>query len=50
MRVSALCGSLRKASYTRKALTTALEGAEREGAITKMLDLRDYEWCFAMVR
>jgi len=46
VRVSALCGSLRAESYTRKTLAIALEGAKREGAITKMLDLRDYELVF----
>ncbi len=46
VRVVAICGSLRKGSYTRQALSIALEGAAREGAETQLLELRDYELVF----
>lgn len=36
-------GSLREQSYTRIALNRALDGAERAGGTTTLLDLRDYE-------
>ncbi|WP_323677494.1 NADPH-dependent FMN reductase [Halorubellus sp. PRR65] len=38
--VVAVCGSLREASYTRTALTYALDAAETAGATTTLLDLR----------
>jgi NAD(P)H-dependent FMN reductase len=41
--VIALCGSLRDESYTRAALETALGAAERAGATTDLLDLRDLD-------
>lgn len=36
-------GSLRAASYTRTALLYALDSAERAGAETELLDLREYD-------
>jgi NAD(P)H-dependent FMN reductase len=41
--VVALCGSLRDGSHTRTALEHALSAAERAGATTRLLDLREYE-------
>jgi NAD(P)H-dependent FMN reductase len=41
--VAALCGSLRKGSYTASALRIALEGSREFGAETKFLDLGDYD-------
>ncbi|NUB92415.1 NAD(P)H-dependent oxidoreductase [Haloterrigena sp. SYSU A121-1] len=41
--VTAVCGSLREASTTRAALERVLEAAERGGATTELLDLREYE-------
>ena len=41
--VAALCGSLRDGSYTRIALEQALSAAERTGATTELIDLREYE-------
>ena len=41
--VSALCGSLRDGSYTRIALTHALDSAESHGATTTLVDLREYD-------
>jgi len=41
--VVAVCGSLRDASHTRKAIDHALAAAEARGATTRMIDLRDYE-------
>ncbi|MFC6952530.1 NAD(P)H-dependent oxidoreductase [Halorubellus litoreus] len=38
--VVAVCGSLRETSYTRTALTYALDAAEQCGATTTLLDLR----------
>jgi NAD(P)H-dependent FMN reductase len=38
--VVAVCGSRRQESYTRVALRTALDEAERAGASTELLDLR----------
>jgi NAD(P)H-dependent FMN reductase len=46
IKVAALCGSLRAESFTRRALALALEGAKRDGAVTQMLDLRDYQLVF----
>ena len=43
LRVVAICGSLRPGSFTRKALTIALEGAREQGAETYVLDLADYD-------
>jgi NAD(P)H-dependent FMN reductase len=39
--VVALCGSLREDSYTRVALSTALDAAEVAGASTELVDLRE---------
>jgi len=41
--VVAICGSLRDESYTRVALRHALDAAERRGATTQLVDLRDYD-------
>ncbi|WP_339103383.1 NAD(P)H-dependent oxidoreductase [Haloterrigena salinisoli] len=41
--VTAVCGSLREASATRVALERVLEAAERGGATTELLDLREFE-------
>jgi NAD(P)H-dependent FMN reductase len=41
--VIALCGSNRDGSYTRIALTHALAAAERRGASTELVDLRDFD-------
>ncbi|WP_255167242.1 NADPH-dependent FMN reductase [Natrononativus amylolyticus] len=43
VRVVAICGSLREESYTRAALERVLEEAERSGAETELLDLREWE-------
>ncbi len=42
IRVVALCGSLRPGSRTCRALEMALEGAKSLGAVTKLIDLREY--------
>lgn len=44
--VVGLCGSLRRGSHTRQALTIALEGAQEVGAQTRLIDLRDYRLVF----
>jgi NAD(P)H-dependent FMN reductase len=41
--VVALCGSLREESRTRVALERALDAAERRGAETELVDIRDYD-------
>lgn len=41
MHVAGVCGSLREASRTRIAIRYALDGAEAEGATTRLIDLRD---------
>lgn len=41
--VAAVCGSLRDESTTRIALERALEAADRAGASTELLDLREFE-------
>ncbi|WP_435177078.1 NADPH-dependent FMN reductase [Halorussus sp. AFM4] len=41
--VVALAGSMRDGSYTRQALTHALAAAERRGAETELLDVREYD-------
>jgi NAD(P)H-dependent FMN reductase len=43
VRIAAICGSQREESVTRLALTRALEEAERGGAVTDLIDLRDLE-------
>jgi FMN reductase len=47
IRVVGICGSLRRGSYTRRAVIEALEGADEAGAETKLIDLRDYRLTFA---
>ncbi|MEA3336041.1 MAG: NADPH-dependent FMN reductase [Chloroflexota bacterium] len=46
IRVAAICGSLRPASYTRSALEIALAGARELGAETELIDLRSYQLPF----
>lgn len=41
--VVALCGSLRRGSYTRLALEVALRGAASVGAGTRLIDLNDFD-------
>ena len=43
IRITAICGSQREGSVTRLALERALEEAERGGAVTDLIDLRDLE-------
>jgi NAD(P)H-dependent FMN reductase len=40
--VVGIVGSLREVSYTRMAVRIALQGAAEKGAITRLIDLRDY--------
>jgi FMN reductase len=44
--VVGICGSLRPGSHTRMALEIALEGARQVGAVTRLIDLREYELVF----
>ena len=44
--VVGICGSLREGSYTRMAVSIALQGAQEVGAKTQLIDLRDYELGF----
>lgn len=46
VKVIALCGSLRKNSYTGRALEVALQGATENGADVKLIELRDYNLVF----
>jgi NAD(P)H-dependent FMN reductase len=46
VRVVGICGSLRQGSYTRMALSIALEGAQELGAETQILDLKAYDLVF----
>jgi FMN reductase len=46
LEVVAICGSLRRGSYTRLALEVALEGAREAGARARLIDLRDYRLAF----
>lgn len=41
-----ICGSLRRGSYTRRAVERALAGASEAGAVTQLIDLRDYTLIF----
>jgi NAD(P)H-dependent FMN reductase len=41
--VVALCGSLRDSSYTRRALTRALDGVRAAGGSGAVIDLREYD-------
>ncbi|WP_207588014.1 NAD(P)H-dependent oxidoreductase [Halomontanus rarus] len=43
IRVAAVCGSLRDESYTHIALVRALEAADRAGAETDLIDLRELD-------
>jgi FMN reductase len=47
IRVVGLSGSLRPGSFTRMALAEALAGARSTGAITELIDLREYQLPFA---
>ena len=47
VKVVGISGSLRPGSYSRKAVSIALEGAEKSGAQTELLDLRDYDLPFS---
>lgn len=47
IRVAGICGSLRAGSYTRLALATALRGAAGTGAVTHLIDLREYDLSLA---
>ena len=44
--VTGICGSLRPGSYTRMAVSIALEGAKEVGVQTELIDLRDYNLIF----
>lgn len=46
IKVSAICGSLRKESYTKKAALIALEGAQSLGAKSNLIDLSEYNLPF----
>ena len=46
IRVVGISGSLRNNSYTRMAVKIALQGAEKLGAQTQLIDLRDYDLVF----
>jgi FMN reductase len=46
IRVSGISGSRRAGSYTRMAVETALRGAREVGAVTQLIDLREYELPF----
>jgi len=44
--IVAICGSLRKPSYTRMALDIALEGAKEINSKTQLINLRDFNLVF----
>lgn len=46
IRIVGVCGSLRPASYTRRVLRIALEGAAAAGSGTELLDLGDFPLVF----
>ena len=46
VRISGVCGSLSATSTTKMALSIALEGASEYGAVTELIELRDYEMAF----
>ncbi|MGH1362405.1 MAG: NADPH-dependent FMN reductase [Calditrichia bacterium] len=46
VKVVAICGSLRKDSYTRRILEIALNSARENGAYTELIDLRSYDLVF----
>ena len=43
IRVIGLCGSLRQGSFTKMALSVALNGAADAGAVVRFLDLQEYD-------
>ncbi|MFL7867788.1 MAG: NADPH-dependent FMN reductase [Anaerolineales bacterium] len=47
LNVIGICGSLRQDSYSRMALSIALQGAAERGAGTRIIDLNDYDLVFA---
>lgn len=47
IRVAGISGSRRPGSYTRMAVETALRGAAGVGAVTRLIDLREYNLGFA---
>src|SRR5262249_11195140 len=47
VRVAAVCGSLRRDSFTRMALAIALRGAAERGCETELIDLRNFQLVFA---
>lgn len=46
IKIIAICGSLRENSYTRRALEICLNGAEKAGVETQLIDLRTYHLVF----
>ncbi|MFV2057899.1 MAG: NADPH-dependent FMN reductase, partial [Thiohalomonadales bacterium] len=46
VKIVGICGSLRAESFTRMALQVALRGAQKAGARTELLDLRDFQLVF----
>jgi NAD(P)H-dependent FMN reductase len=46
LRVVGISGSIRAGSYTRMALAEALAGAGKAGAVTELIDLREYRLPF----
>lgn len=46
-RIVGICGSLSEGSATRRVLVLALEAAQRTGATTQLLDLREFNLPFA---
>lgn len=46
LRIIGICGSIRKNSYTKKALAVALSGAAEFGCQVELLDLNDYQLYF----
>lgn len=47
LRITGICGSLKAAGTTRRALVLALESAQKAGAHTTLLDLGDFNLPFA---
>jgi NAD(P)H-dependent FMN reductase len=43
IRIAGICGSLREGSYTRMALSTALEAAAEANTVTELIDLAGYD-------
>lgn len=46
VKIVAICGSLRKGSFTRMALNIVLRGAKEAGAEVELIDLREYQLVF----